>query len=83
MMEVHKPTKTRNMAFMGTCANPKDKAPAEFFNTGSEISVVVGETIANTTKNNATAEPKVSMILLDTLLPMDAPTKRPISIRNQ
>ena len=83
-MEVHNPTNTRNMALIGTCANPKDNAPAsEVFNTGNAICDADGNIIASVTNNNANPEPNVSIVLLDTLLPRDAPNKRPMSIRNQ
>src|SRR5690554_4825115 len=84
IIEVQRPTNTKNSALIGTSAKPNERAPsADLCNTGSSTRLVVDEKIAARTSTNPTIERELSIVLLDTLLPSDAPTKRPINIRNQ
>src|SRR5690554_756104 len=84
IIEVQRPTRTKNSALIGTSAKPNESAPAaDLCNTGNSTKLVVGENIAAKTNTNPTNESVESMVLLETLLPNDAPTSLPISIRNQ
>ena len=53
------------------------------WNTGIDTFVVIGRKIANKTNTRPKPAATVSIDLLDTLLPIEAPKKRPISIKNQ
>ena len=79
MTEVQRPISTSSAALTGTFTSPK---PAEPLKTG-RLTATSGANIAPSVSNRPTEETTVSILLADTLLPMAAPSRRPISIRNQ
>ena len=80
--EVQRPTSTSNIALIGTFTNP-NKPSALFLNTGIFTIVSVEDKMAPNTNAMPIAETVVSIAFADTLAPTAAPTRRPMSIKNQ
>nr|MBD3623236.1 hypothetical protein [Sunxiuqinia sp.] len=71
------------MNFIGTGTRPKLSPAVPDWKAGIEMSVVAGQNIAKATNNIPAKEVKPNIFLLETVLPMAAPVKRPTNISNQ
>ncbi len=84
IIEVHNPTNTKNIAFIGTSAKPNVSIPvAVLCITGKSTIVEVGKNIAASTNIKPTKEATVNIVLLETLPPIEAPINLPTNISNQ
>jgi len=80
MIEVQRPQSAINMMLIGTCATPNEMS---LLNTGMLTIVVIGQIKARIINRMPTPDATVSMALLVNLAPREAPTRRPINIKNQ
>src|SRR5665648_82147 len=65
--EVHNPHNTRNMALIGTLAEPNAKPSVVDSNTGIDTVIVVGRKIAKRTNTIPKNDATINMVLLETL----------------
>ena len=80
IIEVQRPQSAINMMLIGTCATPNE---ISLLNTGILTIVVIGQIKARIMNRIPTPDATVSIALLVNLPPKEAPTRRPINIRNQ
>ncbi len=78
--EVHSPHRIKNIILIGTETKPKEMSD---LNTGMLTFIPSGTKIASVTKIKPNEEATINITFEEILPPIEAPTNRPISIKNQ